>query len=88
MTLYCKQSFLQKHPLTICTDLLLAQFCLEALEKETLSAESYIATSVKELNILVSKHNNDADSVNYVILLTWIICLCRCLEEWENKNQG
>lgn len=87
MTLYWKQSFLQKHLLSICTELLLAQLCLEALEKETLSAESYIATSVKELNILISKHN-DADSVNYVILLTWIICLCRCLEEWENKNQG
>jgi len=61
---------------------------LEALAKVPLSAQSYIAASLKELNILVSKHNGDADSMNYAIILTKIICPCRCLEECENKNQG
>lgn len=51
MTLYCKKAFCKKHPLIICIELLLAQLCLEALEEVLLSAQSYIAASVKRLNI-------------------------------------
>lgn len=68
MTLYCKKAFCKKHPLITCTELLLAQLCLEALEKVPLSAQSYRAASVTELNIRVSKHNDDADSLNYAIV--------------------
>lgn len=67
MTLYCKSTFCKKHPLIIFTELLLVHPCLEDLEKVFLSAQSFIAASVKDLNIQVSKSNNGTDSVNYAI---------------------
>lgn len=65
MTLHCKKAFCKKHPLITCTELLLAQLCLEALEKAPLTTQSHIAAWIKELNILVSKHDDYADSMNH-----------------------
>lgn len=86
MTLYCKSTFCKKHPLIICTELLLIHLCLEALEKVLLSAQSYISASVKDLNIQVLKPNDSTDSVNYAIFLSRIIFVCRCLEEYKYEN--
>lgn len=60
--------------------------CLEALEKVLLSVQSYIAVSVKDLKIQVSKPNNSINSVNYAIFVSRIIFVCNCLEEYKYKN--
>lgn len=58
--------------------------CLEALEKVLLSAQSYIAASVKDLKIQVSKPNDSIDSVNYAIFFKQNNFLCANV--WKNIN--